>query len=144
MAPGVAHVIATERYTIEGLNRCPAALYVFGDNDTRTGCGGQAVVRYCCNSLGVRVKKSPCRTNDCFYCDSEFADNVAKIDADLRAIEAASALFEEVRWPAGGLGTGLAELPQRAPRTFAYLEGAIKNCFGVDLPAARCGNHQSK
>jgi len=38
--------------------------------------------------------------------------------------------FKCVVFPEDGLGTGLAELPQRAPKTYAHLISAINSKFG--------------
>lgn len=104
----------------------PKKLFLFGDNLIRRGLGGQArEMRGEPNAIGIPTKKLPARTQDAYFTDDEFDANKGAIDR---------ALDDVNRWmsnhgagavlviPASGLGTGRAELAQRAPRTFAYLQ----------------------
>ncbi|AMO44197.1 hypothetical protein DSS3P8_139 [Roseobacter phage DSS3P8] len=100
----------------------PEIKYLFGDNLVRTGYGGQAKeMRDEPNAIGVATKRTPSNRPGEFFSDNDFEANCAVIDNDLKAA------FEHRRKggilviPADGLGTGLSELPQRAPRTNAYL-----------------------
>lgn len=66
-----------------------------------------------------------------FMSDEDFELNSAIIDNDIRRLKkrlrATNSFLNWVRGnciiviPADGLGTGLAELPTRAPKTYAYL-----------------------
>lgn len=95
-------------------------LYVFGDNMLRKGYGGQArAMRGESNAVGVATKLSP---------GAYFGDDPLEVQAQCRMIdEDMKRLFDKVKrggvvvWPADGIGTGLAEMPTRAPRTFHYL-----------------------
>ena len=65
----------------------PDILFVFGDNDARKGMGGMAKeFRNEPNSIGIRVKKKPARTDDSYYVDEELTENCLKIDEDIEAI----------------------------------------------------------
>lgn len=106
----------------------PAVKYLFGDNLVRKGFGGQAKeMRGEPNAIGIATKRTPSNNPGEFFSDDTFDENVAAIEKDL--IPA----FDHVRSggiliiPADGLGTGLSELPQRAPRTNAYLEEQLKH-----------------
>lgn len=94
-------------------------LYVFGDNEKRKGYGGQAAeMRGEPNAVGVRTKKSPTE----FWSDETYGDNVKMINDDLKPIW--KKIFHEdavVIFPYDGIGTGLSELPRRAPLTYQYV-----------------------
>lgn len=108
----------------DDLRRNPDVLYVFGDNVRRVGMGGQAKeMRGERNAVGVATKYQPSMHPDAF-----FGDEPAEVEAQNRIIDNdMKPLFEKVKAggvvviPLDGLGTGLSELPQRAPLTFDYL-----------------------
>ena len=101
--------------------------YTFGDNDTRSGYGGQA--RACRgeeNTIGIRTKKAPNMLKNAFYTDKELAENIGKIDRDLDKV---AALLKEgglVVFPKNGFGTGSALLRSKAPETFLHLNNRIR------------------
>ena len=102
----------------------PTALFVFGDNDMGVGCGGQAVIRNEPNAIGLPTKKAPSATKAAYYTDDEYAENCAKVDTAVQAIlkEALKNKYRVLVLPAGGFGTGLSKLPEKAPRTYAYVK----------------------
>jgi len=111
----------------------PDTLFVFGDNDRRTGLGGQAAaMRGEPNSVGVRTKAAPHMGENAFWSDATFEANKAKIDEDFAKIEAHKG---KVVIPADGLGTGRAELATRAPKTLAYLQQKVEN-LGKHTPSS--------
>lgn len=118
-------VLFQKMYYREDARRNPGVLYVFGDNTIRKGMGGQAgALRNEPNAVGVATKYQPSMHPDAF-----FGDKPEEIIAQQRIIdEDMKPLFEKVKaggivvWPTDGIGTGLSELPVRAPETFAYLE----------------------
>lgn len=101
--------------------------FAFGDNDTRSGYGGQA--RACRgeeNTIGIRTKKTPNMLRNAFYTDKELAENIGKIDRDLDKV---AALLKEgglVVFPKNGFGTGSALLRSKAPETFLHLNNRIR------------------
>ncbi|MEK0325899.1 MAG: hypothetical protein QQN63_09370 [Nitrosopumilus sp.] len=101
--------------------------FAFGDNDTRSGYGGQA--RACRdeeNTIGIRTKKAPNMLKNAFYTDKEFAENIGKIDRDLDKL---AALLKEgglVVFPKNGFGTGAALLRSKAPDTFLHLNNRMR------------------
>jgi len=109
----------------EDLRRNEDVLYVFGDNTIRKGMGGQAgAMRGEENAVGVATKYQPSMHPAAF-----FGDEPAEVEAQNRIIdEDMKPLFKKVKtggivvWPTDGIGTGLSELPQRAPSTYDYLE----------------------
>jgi hypothetical protein len=96
--------------------------YVFGDNAARSGLAGQAgEMRGEPNAIGVATKWYPSMSINAFFSDADFDRITTCMSYDLRPIRAALAAGRTVVIPADGLGTGLAQLPQRAPRINAWL-----------------------
>jgi hypothetical protein len=107
-------------------------IFVFGDNDQRFGYGGQArEIRGESNSVGIRVKKSPSMNENSFYTDNELMDNIIKIDSDINHLLEASYGSKTIIFPENGIGTGFAQLPVRAPKTFTYLNTILRHKFNI-------------
>jgi hypothetical protein len=104
-------------------------LFIFGDNDRRFGKKGQAIIRDEPNAAGIPTKKYPSYDASSFYTDSEYEQNVAKIDKAVAIIKyrLINEGYKGIILPEDGLGTGLANLPKCAPRTYAYLVQVIDN-----------------
>ena len=101
----------------------PDKLFVFGDNLAHRGLGGQAVeMRGERNAVGIPTKIAPSMAPDAFFSDRNLKVAAAEID------KAVSQLAEHLRrggtvvLPADGIGTGRAELAERAPQIRAYLD----------------------
>ena len=131
----------------EDLQANPNIIYLFGDNLLRSGLGGQAKeMRGEPNAWGIVTKKTPDNTEYAFLTDDEYELNISIINRDLaglrefiaekrkKALENKCSIYyfstgftkewyevSMVIIPIDGLGTGLAELPTRAPKTYAYL-----------------------
>ena len=100
----------------------PAKIFLFGDNLLGRGYGGQAAaMRGEPNAIGIPTKKMPTHHTDAFFTDAEFEQNKAAIDSAFGQLAGLGA-GTEIVIPSAGLGTGLAKLPDLAPRTFEYLE----------------------
>jgi hypothetical protein len=106
-------------------------VFVFGDNDQRSGFGGQAKeMRGEPNTVGIRVKKLPSMSDNAFYTDDEYVSNATKIAQDLEHL-ARIAYGKTIVFPEAGIGTGMAMLDQTAPKTFAYLSMALDQMFNI-------------
>ena len=106
-------------------------IFIFGDNDQRSGFGGQAKeMRGEPNAIGIRVKKSPSMSESAFYTDNEYHENVRKILEDLTELQTKS-INKKIIFPTNGIGTGLAKLNIRAPKTFEFLTSALKLSFNI-------------
>jgi guanylate kinase/GNAT superfamily N-acetyltransferase len=97
--------------------------YIFGDNEDRKGTKGQAEIRGLPNAFGIRTKKSPSMRKSAFWSDDDYKESVKMMADDFLALFMSG--YTRVKIPESGLGTGLAELPQRAPRTFSWLQSMI-------------------
>lgn len=103
--------------TREYVRKHPEKIFIFGDNCLGEGFGGQAKeLRGEPNSYGIPTKKYPSAEEDAFFIDSEFEANVKAINEAIMKIPVDGR--EIIILP---LGTGLAQLPQRAPKTYKYL-----------------------
>lgn len=106
------------------LKNNPKLTYVFGDNLSRVGFGGQAKeMRGEPNAFGIATKKS---TYECFNeSDEDFA--LAKKEFYEKFLELKKILDYGliIVWPEDGIGTGLADLPRKAPRIWRLLNTEI-------------------
>jgi hypothetical protein len=124
-------------WKVADCNKAPNALFLFGDNDVSQGTGGQAVIRYCPNAMGIPTKKYPDYKQSSYYTDAEYEQNCENISNAINGIIDRSVDYKEIIFPYDGFGTGLANLPERAPKTFKFLETMIDECFGVAYPLIR-------
>lgn len=100
----------------------PGVLYLFGDNTIRRGLGGQAKeMRGEPNAVGVATKVAPGMGEGDFFTDRDIFHFMRVVDKDL--IPAFNHVWNGgiVVIPEDGLGTGLSELPTRAPKLNRYL-----------------------
>ena len=117
------HVAVVRR---QMLKDAPDVLFLFGDNLRRVGMGGQAAeMRGEPNAVGIPTKVAPSMTSDAFFTDADlpkaldaFAEGFAKLEAHLRA-------GGTIVVPEAGIGTGRAQLEQRAPTIYAVLTRAM-------------------
>lgn len=109
-------------HTVADARKNPNHVFLFGDNDRRTGKLGQAQIRGLPNAFGIRTKHMPSTTRSSYYNDRNYEDNIRKMKEDfieaIRAVPPGGVLV----LPKDGLGTGLAELSKRAPKTAAWLK----------------------
>ena len=125
--------VISENYTPELLRANPDKLFLFGDNNTRSGKGGQAIIRDEPNAMGISTKKLPSNAAEAFMSDTELASNKATINSDIyKAIQKAAKEGKTIVLPKGGFGTGLAALATKAPLTFAYLNKRLQEEFGFN------------
>ena len=115
------------RWDVSIARKYPNHIFVFGDNNIGKGAGGQAIIRYEPNSMGIPTKKYPSFAQDSFYTDAEYSENCIKISEAVEKIIqiAQNGTIVGIVLPTDGLGTGLSQLPLRAPRTFEFLNNEI-------------------
>lgn len=74
------------------------------------------------NAVGIPTKLLPGMGNTDFFRDEDYDRAKPKIDAAFVRLFAHAANGGEVVWPKDGIGTGLAELPRRAPRIWKLID----------------------
>ena len=127
-------VVMTEWYTVLNCDLNTDHIFVFGDNLIRKGKGGQASIRDVPNSIGVATKRLPTLEEEAFFEDDNERDEKALI-GDLFTLEAmlTNKEFDDktLVFPVDGLGTGLSELPTRAPKLFDMLSKFLLQKFDI-------------
>ena len=131
---GVVVVVTDDFFKPELCRADLTKLYIYGDNLKRTGMAGQACIRECSNAWGIATKVAPDRRDTSYFSDLYPAHRAALI-ADLRQLQAFlrdnPCEYTHVVFPAAGLGTGLSQLPKRAPKLYAELTKQLDIMFGV-------------
>ncbi len=103
----------------------PDKIYVFGDNYTRYGKRGQAVIRDCKNTYGIPTKVRPTMDDDAFLSDDtldSYIMHLARYKAELLSLTQSNTLV----FPIGGIGTGLSQMPYRCPQCFQALSTVLE------------------
>lgn len=124
--------VQSEYYSVQGCIKEPYKLFVFGDNLHRTGKGGQAVIRDLLNTFGIATKASP-GVQDWDY----FSDELKTLSYIFKDITSLVCLCQYKRYkfvvfPKDGLGTGLSEMPKRAPESYKIMVQCLNEIFGVN------------
>lgn len=118
------------RLSPELCRKHPGLIFVFGDNTIRKGKMGQACIRDCPNSFGVVTKKYPGWSDKDYLKDShEDKEMVLNDLEELRILSNKRVLV----FPKDGLGTGLADLKNRAPNLLYFINSYIKEHFDVEF-----------
>ncbi len=108
------------------------ALYVFGDNTKRIGKGSQAQIRELNNSFGIATKNLPSMSNESFFNDS-FEDIIFLVN-DIKTLYQFAKFRPDLTivFPRDGLGTGLSQLPTRAPLCNNILQSLLLKYFDIE------------
>lgn len=105
------------------LQNNPSTLYVFGDNMAGHGFGGQAKeMRGEPNAVGIPTKNYPGVKKHDYFSDDDYAVATAKIATVFRRLFAHVTSGGQVVWPFDGIGTGLADLQNKSPKIWAFIE----------------------
>jgi len=120
--------------TREYIREHPEKIFLFGDDLLHKGYGGQAKeMRGEPNSFGIPTKKNPTMNSSAFFTDNEFLENARVIDESFVNIRTKIPEFnlkkDVVVIPKAGIGTGFAKLQEKAPMTYGFLLGRLKE-FG--------------
>ena len=120
-------VIFREYIAHKGIRAHPDRLYGFGDNHLeRKGYGGQA--RECRgepNAIGIPTKRAPSMKENAFFSDADYELWAESTKAAWNTLRDAVLEGRTVVFPKAGLGAGLAQLAERAPRIKAAIDGAV-------------------
>jgi len=118
----VISVIEKDFITRDDLISNRDKIFLFGDNLLGRGFGGQAKeMRGEPNSIGIPTKKKPELTEDSFFNDNEYESNIKHIELAFSKIPKNKIIVI----PSNGLGSGLAKLKDKAPKTYQYLQYKI-------------------
>jgi len=117
-------------WSVEDVIKSPNKIFIYGDNDLRTGLGGQAIIRNESNTLGIRTKKKPTHEKDAYYTDDEFEENKKKINQDIKKISDELLFGTTIIFSEGGYGTDRAKLKEKAPKTYQFLCDILLEKFG--------------
>ena len=122
-------IIQKEWYSVKQCRDNPRNLYIFGDNTFRKGKAGQAQIRDEVNSFGVCTKWAPNMSEGAFFKDFE---NCMKIvDRDLDELIKQKDKWDNIVFPYDGLGTGLSDMPNKAPLLYRIMKDKLYLHFGV-------------
>ncbi len=133
-ATGQGRVIRMRRIPREDVQSDWDTIFVFGDNMERRGRSGQAgAMRGEPNTIGVPTKWKPARTESAYFTDQDLHNEAVRqaLRSAFDRMRAALAEGRNVVIPADGLGTGLAELPTRAPKLHAAIQASIAALSGA-------------
>jgi hypothetical protein len=103
--------------------------FMFGDNMAQMGYGGQArEMRGAPNTIGVPTKWRPSNEASAFFSERSFWDVRPRIN---EAFDLAHAKLENgtLVLPEDGFGTGLADLINRAPTIYHYIDAKVDGLF---------------
>ena len=127
---GSIKVEQQNRYSVQDVRNNSDKIFVFGDNSIRQGTGGQAQIRHEPNAVGIMTKKFPRNTPDAFLYDSEYEENIKRINEDIENLKQ-KADYKTIVFPTDGIGTNLADIAHTAPKTMEYLINRLKSEFGL-------------
>lgn len=101
----------------------PDTLYVFGDNVQRIGMGGQAFhMRGEPNAVGVATKWTPSTDPTAYFADKDLTTVKHIWIQDTERVVQHLLEGQTVIWPEDGIGTGLSDVPNRAPKVWQMME----------------------
>ena len=105
----------------------PHKLFVFGDNLRREGYGGQArEMRGEPNAVGIPTKVAPSMDENAFFTNQHYNKWLLESLPDcIRLYKFVCDCDGGIVWPKAGIGTGLAQLSQRAPIIATAISGFL-------------------
>ena len=115
-------LLSAKMYSVSLLRKNPDKVFIFGDNLKGYGKGGQAIIRDEPNAIGIPTKKAPSMNPGSFFTDAEYAANKQAIDLAFTKIPRGKTIVV----PKDNIGTGKAQLKQKAPKTWLYLQEKLK------------------
>lgn len=114
----------------------PNKLFIYGDNILRRGKAGQAQIRDCENSVGIATKFHPGMDNEDFFddlklnqCSNIILQDIQKV---IKCLSNPQRNFDTLVFPLNGFGTGLSQLPERAPEVYKNLCVLLYQNFKVN------------
>ena len=115
-------LLSAKIFSVNLVKKNPDKVFLFGDNLKGYGKGGQAIIRNESNAIGIPTKKAPSMDKTAFFTDAEYTSNKKVIDEAFSKIPRGKTIVV----PKDNLGTGRAQLKQKAPKTWIYLQEKLK------------------
>jgi hypothetical protein len=115
-------LLSAKIFSVNLVKKNPDKVFLFGDNLKGYGKGGQAIIRDEPNAIGIPTKKAPSMDKTSFFTDAEYTSNKKVIDEAFSKIPRRKTIVV----PKDNLGTGRAQLKQKAPKTWIYLQEKLK------------------
>ena len=138
-------LIYQHRIYRKDLQANPNVLYLFGDNLVRKGLGGQAgEMRGEPNAVGIATKYYPDMSSTSFFDDTDIDSYKSMWELEFTRPTTQLLRGGIVVMPLDGLGTGLSELPTRAPLSFEYLVNKIKQLECIRINSYADDFHRSQ
>lgn len=121
--------IHADLFSVEQCRANPGCIYVFGDNLARAGTAGQAIIRGEPNIFGVPTKRYPSMHVGAFFSDANCErEHILRALRDLYVIGKRHTLV----FPASGLGTGMAKMPEKSPLLYKEMCDILHAHFKID------------
>lgn len=118
--------------TRQDLRNNPESIYIFGDNALRFGLGGQAKeCRGEPNAVGIITKKAPNNDPESFLKDADLPQLIKHYMEVFNYLMLSMVAGKTIVWPEDGIGTGLADLPNKAPAIHKFLTLALGELEGL-------------
>lgn len=130
-------VIKQHRIYRKDLKANPEVLYIFGDNLDRQGLGGQAgEMRGEPNAFGIATKRSPGSNYPNDYFLDEQSDVIPLLEKEFLDLlihlgEANSPDYKAIVVPSDGIGTGLSQMPEYAPKALGFINLQLTKLKGI-------------
>lgn len=115
--------LVSRRFSIDQCKKNKDTLFIYGCNMERYGEAGQAIIRNQENAIGFATKHKPGTNKEDYFNDDDFEKNCQIIEEEIIRINryAEEKEFKNICFSYYGIGTGLAQLAIKAPKTFFYL-----------------------
>lgn len=127
-------LVYMKHITRKKMKEHPEMLFVFGDNIHRRGFGGQAKeMRGELNAVGLPTKRTPEHNDEAYLRDDMLSIIMATSASDVGRLVNHLVNGGTVVWPEDGIGTGLADLANRAPTIRAFYDNLLTALKRISL-----------
>ena len=130
-------IYTKEYFSFELCDSSQENLFVYGDNLERRGTAGQACIRGKNNTIGLATKMGPCGKDHCYFKDLPAYQSLVDREILRVMLRFKESNYDQLVFPADGLGTGLSELPKRAPVLLDYIDEWVSSLIETNYRALR-------
>ena len=129
-------------WTRKDVENNPDKVFLFGDNfeDAETGyvpSSTQAVIRGLPNAIGISTKNDRGTKESSYLTDADFNTFKQRVDEQ---IQKAKESGKTIVLPEDGIGTGKAQLKERAPKLFEYLQQELDKLKNIQPQSVEQNN----